>query len=643
MSSSSEAKSSLGRKIFDQIWAIFGPLKKRIALVLVLIALGQAMMLVGPFIQGRIIDNITQNKPIEKTYLLIILAGLILIIKDWLTGFIRERYEVRKVDFDIEAMASDQTLDKMLGLSISQHNAEHSGIKQSVINRGQHSLTALVAMFIYEICPTLSRSLIMTAAMCWLSPPLGIVIAITLIIYVAITFLINYSFKNEMKKLERMWNQESKLRNEILYNISHVLVNAQEVKTRAEADLKYIETAARAKKLWLRFLVYAYLKGTVTIILARTIIMAMGTYYVYNGQYSLGSLVIFWSWSYNALDSVANVGSLQRQIIRMWTSIKRYCEFLGTESNIRVPPNPVVLNPVKGRIELKEVSYAYSSRMLAVQDDDYEDDDGAENLKNEPKKNALDKVSFIIEAGETVAIVGESGSGKTTLTGLLLRADDPIEGQVLIDGQDLRVVDLHSYRSQVGVVEQHVPLFDRSIRYNILFGLDKEKAEKVTEEELSKVAQTSQISRFAHKLEKRFDTLIGERGIKLSGGERQRVGIARALIKNPAILIFDEATSNLDAAVEADIREAIREASQGRTTIIIAHRFSTIRYANRIIVMEEGRIVGQGTHAELYKTCESYKRLVDHQISQPEISPKSDEIIFLPEPPDNRREILSRA
>ncbi len=600
------------KQFFEQAWAIFGPLKWRILKVLALITLIQALSLVGPYVQGTILDNISRGVAMSRTYWLIGLAGGIMLFSH-LIGFRRESFEINKVDFDIDEAANDQTMFRMMSLSIGQHNALHSGVKQSVINRGQHSLITLVNMSVFEIAPTIIRVMIMIIAMCWLSMTMGFIVLIALVLFVSLTIWINHTFKGDLKKLEKMWNKESKFRNEIIQHVCHVLVNAQEKKARVEADAKYEKAVEFAKPLWRQFLFYAYLKSLI-IIFARLALMALGAYYIYSKQYTFGYIVVFWSWSNNALDSVWNVGNLHRQIIRMWTSIRRYCEFLTIESDIKIVPNPVVLNPIRGHIEMRNLSFAYGNRMLISRDEEDDDENDFEQKLEKSEQSAIQNVSFVVEPGETVAIVGESGSGKTTLAHMLVRGSDPTSGQVIIDGQDLRVLDLQSFRSKVGVVEQQVPLFDQSIRYNILYGLNG-KAKDITEEELERISQISQISRFSHKLEKGLDTLIGERGIKLSGGERQRVGIARALIKDPAILIFDEATSSLDSATEAEIRDAINEASKGRTTIIIAHRFSTIRYANRIIVMEEGRVAGQGKHEYLYKSCPPYRKLVDHQMT----------------------------
>ncbi len=601
------------RQFLKQTWTIFGPLKWRMLVVLGFITVSQGLGLVSPYIQGTILDNISHGKAMSQTYWLIALAGGVMILTHVL-GYTRERHEVNRVDFEITEAADDQTMLRMMDLSIGQHNSFNSGLKSSIINRGQHSLTALMNMIIYEIMPTMSRAIIMVIAMCWLSRAMGMIVLVALAVFISLTIWMNYTFRGNLRKLERMWNHESKFRNEIIQHIGHVLVNAQGNKAQGEAAAKYNEAVIFAKPLWHRFLFWAYLKA-LTIVSARVAIMALGAHYIYTGQHTFGKIVVFWSWSNLALDGVWNVGSLQRQIMKMWSSIKRYSEFLAMENDVKVVANPVQLNPMQGRIEVRDLSFTYPSRMNISHGDD--DEEGEERITNQiekPKRSALQEVSFVIEPGETVAIVGESGSGKTTLSNLLLRTSDPTTGQILIDGQDLRVLDLSAFRSKVGLVEQHVPLFDQSIRYNILYGLNG-KAKDVTEEELERIAQVSQISRFAHKLERGFDTLIGERGIKLSGGERQRVGIARALIKDPAILVFDEATSSLDAAVEAEIRDAINEASKGRTTIIIAHRFSTIRYANRIIVMEEGRIAGQGKHEDLYVSCPPYRRLVDHQVT----------------------------
>jgi ABC-type multidrug transport system fused ATPase/permease subunit len=230
--------------------------------------------------------------------------------------------------------------------------------------------------------------------------------------------------------------------------------------------------------------------------------------------------------------------------------------------------------------------------------------------------NVLDDISITLPRGKKIAFVGHSGSGKTTITRLLLRAYDYTDGSIKIGKVELRDIDAHSLRRAIGYVEQHVDLFDDTVRNNILFGVD-DKHMKEAEKDLESVAKLARIDEFYHRLgEEKFETQIGERGIKLSGGERQRIGIARAIIKNPSILIFDEATSALDTINEKYIKEAIDNVSRDRTTIIIAHRLSTVQNSDLIIVMDSGKIVAHGTHTHLLETSTHYQDLVNHQLSE---------------------------
>jgi ABC-type multidrug transport system fused ATPase/permease subunit len=221
-------------------------------------------------------------------------------------------------------------------------------------------------------------------------------------------------------------------------------------------------------------------------------------------------------------------------------------------------------------------------------------------------------MSITIPAGKKVAFVGHSGSGKSTIIKLLLRMYDWNTGDIKIGGVSLKDMSAKSLREHVGYVEQHVDLFDASIKDNILLGVKKETG--ISASDLESVAHKSRIDQFYHRLgADKFDTQIGERGVKLSGGERQRVGIARALIKNPEVLIFDEATSALDTENEKYIKEAIDEASIGRTSIVVAHRLSTIQDADIIFVMDKGHMVGSGTHESLQETCKEYQALIAAQ------------------------------
>jgi ABC-type multidrug transport system fused ATPase/permease subunit len=235
-----------------------------------------------------------------------------------------------------------------------------------------------------------------------------------------------------------------------------------------------------------------------------------------------------------------------------------------------------------------------------------------------PKADApvIKNISFKIPNGKKVAFVGFSGSGKSTIIKLLLRIYDWTSGEIKVGDKSLRELDSKTWRQRVGYVEQHVDLFDASVKENILFGVLGKKNTNFKDEKLLEIVKKARIDQFFHRLGKAgLDTVIGERGVKLSGGERQRIGIGRALAKDPDILIFDEATASLDTENEKFIQEAIDESSKGRTTIIIAHRLSTIQNSDIIFVMSNGEIVDSGTHAELLNSSPEYQRLVHAQTS----------------------------
>ncbi len=241
--------------------------------------------------------------------------------------------------------------------------------------------------------------------------------------------------------------------------------------------------------------------------------------------------------------------------------------------------------------------------------DEQQGDDEPHNSQARPV--ALEDINFHVAPGKLVALVGPSGAGKTTLTYLIPRLYDPTAGQILIDGHDLRAVSLESLSSQIGIVTQETHLFHDTIRTNLLYAkLD------ATSDELVAAAQAANIHDFIRELPEGYDTIVGERGYRLSGGEKQRLALARVILKNPRILVLDEATSHLDSESEALIQDALKHVMAGRTSIVIAHRLSTILAADLILVLDRGRIVEQGTHSELLEAGGLYAHLYHTQFSQ---------------------------
>jgi ABC-type multidrug transport system fused ATPase/permease subunit len=296
---------------------------------------------------------------------------------------------------------------------------------------------------------------------------------------------------------------------------------------------------------------------------------------------------------------------MQQQFLIDRINIEKYFEMLEVTSDVVIQENPIKLTNLYGVVEFKNVSFYYPKRVSSYELEGEEE----ENIQENP---VLKSVSFKINEGEKIGFVGESGSGKSTIANLIRRSFDPQAGQILIDGEDLRLLDLNVFLNQVGSVEQDVVMFDRSIKENIIFGTDRNTV--ITDEELHKLAKIARIDAFFERLEHGFDTVVGEKGVKLSGGERQRVGIARALAKKPGLMIFDEATSALDAVSEKIVQQSIDEACKGKTSIVIAHRLSTVKNCDRIFVFRYGILLATGTHDELLNSCEYYSELVHHQM-----------------------------
>jgi ATP-binding cassette subfamily B protein/subfamily B ATP-binding cassette protein MsbA len=321
--------------------------------------------------------------------------------------------------------------------------------------------------------------------------------------------------------------------------------------------------------------------------------------------FTLGDLILFLTYLGALLGPIAVLAGSATALQNSLSGLDRVLDLLAEP--LEMPPAPdaitVERDRVAGRITLRDVSFTYTGSDAPV----------------------LHHIDLDVRPGEMVALVGPSGAGKTTLCNLVARFYDPTEGAVMLDGVDLRKLTADSYRRLLGIVEQDTFLFDGTIADNVAYG-----KRGATAEEIRHAATLANAHEFIETLPAGYDTLIGERGVKLSGGQRQRLTIARAILADPKILILDEATSNLDTESERLIQGSLRTLMTGRTSFVIAHRLSTIAHADRIVVLENGRIVEQGRHEELLRASGRYRAMVDLQTASPPPPPPRSSAMPVP-------------
>lgn len=546
----------------------------------------------------------------------ILIAGIV-----WLSAItsnglwaIRQAIEVKHLDHEMDRYIQGATLARLLAFSPGQHLGENSGLKQSVINKGQHALNTLAYTTVYELVPIIMECSILVLGLLWLNWRIGLVVLGGITLYVVATVMINTPFVPKLKRYEKLWHANSRFQHEVIRNLPVVQFNAQERRIAAECDASVASLGEYAKKIWLVYQLQTALKNGVVIGIITAAVVVSAGYAVATHACTMGQFVTLIWWSLSPIGRIESLTAIQRRVLTMQSSIEKFWDMLAIEPDVVEAPTPVAPPTIRGKIQFRNVSFAYPDRVSGAPHADDEDEEDETPSRPVETQESITDVSFSIHPGERVAIVGPSGAGKSTLIKLVLRASDVASGHIDIDGYDIRSLSIGQLRGAIGLVEQDVTLFDNTLRYNIIFGLDDHARAQITDDELNRICRLCRIDQFMHRLEHGYETVIGERGIQLSGGQRQRVGIARAIIKNPAILILDEATNSLDSESEQLISKALEEVSRNRTTLIIAHRFSTIRSADRILVMDEGRMVDIGTHEQLAARCSVYQRLLENQL-----------------------------
>jgi ABC-type transport system involved in Fe-S cluster assembly fused permease/ATPase subunit len=470
-------------------------------------------------------------------------------------------------------------------LSLRFHLARKTGGISRVIERGTGGIENFLWFFTNNIAPALLEVTFVTTAM-WIlyGWKFAFITLITIAIYTIFTILTAEWRTHYVRKMNTIQDQGNARSIDSLLNYETVKYFTNEDYETSRFDLiqSHFEKSAILYQSTL-----AVLNGGQGIIIAigTTLIMILAAVGVVDQTLTVGDFVLVNSYLLQAFIPLGALGYAYRILKQSLVDMEGMFSILDENAEIEDSPTARPIRISGGSIEFRNVSFLYN-----------------------PNREILKDVSFQIPAGKTMAIVGESGAGKSTISRLLFRFYDVTKGTIIIDGQDIRNLTQESLRKTIGVVPQDTVLFNDTIYYNISYG-DTE----ATTATIEKAAQHAQIDNFIKSLPEGYNTLVGERGLKLSGGEKQRVAIARAFLKNPAIFLFDEATSSLDTKTEKEIQKNLLKISQNHTTLIIAHRLSTIIHADEILVLHEGKVVERGTHLFLLAQQGYYADMWKHQ------------------------------
>ena len=486
-----------------------------------------------------------------------------------------------------------ETFQHIHNMSLRYHLSRKTGGLSRVMERGVKGVSFLLRFLLFSIGPLVLQLILISAALAtFFDVRYLIVIAVAVVAYVWFTAVVTEWRVKIRKEMNDQDNDANQKAIDSLLNFETVkYFGAEAIEAdRYDSAMEGYETAALKTSYSLGVI---NIGQALIINTAMVLVMLMSVQGVADGTVTVGGFVTVNAYIMQVMMPLNFLGFVYRETRQALVDMSEMFGLLEQPPEVQDKPNASDFKALGGSIELRDVHFSY-----------------------DPERAILKGVSLRVEPGQTLAIVGPSGSGKSTIGRLLFRFYDVSQGAVLIDGQDVRDVTQLSLHEAIGVVPQDTVLFNDTIYYNIAYGRSG-----ATREQIEQAAKAAQIHDFVHSLPRGYDTTVGERGLKLSGGEKQRVGIARSLLKNPPILLLDEATSALDTETEHDIKESLIQMGQGRTVMIIAHRLSTVVHADRIVVLEQGQIVEEGSHEGLLAQNGRYAHLWHLQLSEDSTKP----------------------